>query len=112
MTNGVFWSTIATLDDLGYGSSLEVLITYTVNPAEPMVRYDRDGSGYPDCDASAELRGITVLWWSVGDEERRHIPDHWIWRSLTEIAMKIVKDKWESEFEDLCLEDVSNDEEE
>lgn len=72
-----------------------------------MVRYDRDSSGYPGCDASAELRDVTVLWWCVGDEERKPT-DHWVWSVLTEIATKIVKDKWESEFEDLCLEDVSS----
>lgn len=107
----VFWTSTATLDDLGHGSSLEVLITYTVNPAEPMVRYDRDGSGYPGCDASAELRGVTVLRWDVNGEERKPT-GHWIWSSLTEIATKIIKDKWDSGFEDLCLEDAGNYQEE
>lgn len=107
MTGSAYRTIRATLDDLGHGSSLEVVIIYGANPAEPMVRYDRDGSGYPGCDASAELCSVSVIRWDVGDEERKP-DDHWIWLSLTEIATKAVAEQWRSRFEDLCLEEISD----
>lgn len=101
---GVLFTTI---HNLGHQSSLEVAIDYTAHPEEPMVKYDRDGSGYPGCAASASLIEVEVLRWHVGDEKR--LPDDsWIWDELTEIAIKLINEKWEATFEALCIEDAND----
>lgn len=41
--------------------SLDVEIQAHVYPAEPMVRYYRDGSGYPGAPAYAEIISVKVL---------------------------------------------------
>lgn len=45
---------------------LEIVITAHCYPAEPMVRYYRDGSGYPGAPAFAEIVSVEVLW-ALGD---------------------------------------------
>lgn len=98
-----------TLDDLGYGSSLEVWVEYEYTPAEPMVWRYSDGSGYPGFPATAELRKTRVFRWDCGDEERLR-SDHWIWAELDEIAYRLIEYDWEWKFEPRCIEDAEQEE--
>ena len=100
---------LATLEEVGR-SSLEVEIDYKAYPAEPMVRYYPDGSGYPGCPAHAELQAVRVLRWDVEDNERPR-DSHWLWNDLDRIAFAVVEDEWQT-FEALCLEDHAALEEE
>ena len=51
-----------TLEELGRGKSVQLEVDLEVEclPGEPMVRYDADGSGYPGCDAEANITGCRV----------------------------------------------------
>lgn len=40
---------------------VEVLVKADCLPAEPMVRYYKDGSGYPGCPASVEITSLTAF---------------------------------------------------
>lgn len=110
MTNSFHGKILVTLDDLGYQSSLNVIIEYLAQPAEPMVRYLPDGSGYPGCPSSAELLGVHVTSWIVGDEVRLPsvLNDDRKWSVLEAIARKVVVKQWSSMFEDMCLEDAND----
>lgn len=44
-------------------------VTADVSPAEPMVTYYPDGSGYPGAPAQCEVTDVRVL--SIGDTKRR-----------------------------------------
>lgn len=59
-------TTMATIDEIGPNQSqgLEIAITWELTPAEPMVRYYPDGSGYPGSPATAEPIEVEVTaWW-------------------------------------------------
>lgn len=94
-----------TLDVLGYDSSLEIEVDYSATHGEPMVRYYRDGSGYPGCEPEAELIAVRVTRWDVGNEQRIR-NDHWVWQLLDKIAHGIVEQEWNA-YEYLCLEGAS-----
>jgi len=51
-----------TLEELGRGRSVQLEVDLEVEclPGEPMVKYYPDGSGYPGCDAEANLTGCRV----------------------------------------------------
>lgn len=92
-----------TIEELGADSSLEVAIDYYFTPGEPMVRYDRNGDGYPGSPAHVDIEGVVVTRWDVGKEQRKPT-DHWIWNELNKLADRIIDDQLEK-FEALCLED-------
>jgi hypothetical protein len=84
-------------------SEIEVLVLVTADclPAELMVRYYKDGSGYPGCPASVEITGLTALaatgaygkvlrtpkneeWFLVLDSFLYTMEDHFIEQSIEE----------------------------
>jgi hypothetical protein len=63
MTHRTQSKTGFTLEEFEHGEdylTLELTISYSAQPGEPMVLYDRDGGGYPGCPASLEDVLITV----------------------------------------------------
>ena len=51
------------LEELGSNCQVdvEVEIEFDYSPAEPMVRYYSDGSGYPGCDEYFDVTNVTAL---------------------------------------------------
>ncbi len=98
---GRYWVTL----ELGHASSLDVEIGYEASPAEPMVEYYRDGSGYPGSPPAAKVLSTHVGRWDVGDERRKR-GDGWIWSELDRIAETRIEADWNTYRED-CLEDAA-----
>lgn len=91
-------------------SILEVEIEADCQPGEPMVRYYRDGSGYPGSDPTAELLSAYVFRWDVGNDTRQRDPvGSWIWEALDDIAYRHVEEKWTDYFEDVILEHITEE---
>ena len=69
---------------LGPDMEIECEVDVTLYPAEPMVMYDRNGEGYPGCDASAEVGDAVV----VENGKRRRLTDEeygWLEEAEAEI---------------------------
>lgn len=95
-----------TIEDLGCQAQiwLEVEIQYFAWPGEPMVRYDRNGDGYPGSDPGCELTGVIVTSW--GRNDTREPDKHWLWEYLDKIAAAYIENHWDI-YGDLCLEDAA-----
>jgi len=94
----------ATLEDLGFWSSLDVEIEYDAWKGEPMIMNPPD-KAYPGSDPGAELLSVYVLCWDVapGDNTRYREP-HWLWEVLDQIATAEVERLWDAIYEYYCLE--------
>ena len=68
-----------------FGCEVEVELTFDVCPGEPMVRYYKDGSGYPGSPATAELREVKVVsvLGEVGETYRKDAPELFAWLDKT-----------------------------
>ena len=100
-----------TLDDFRNGASLTVDIRYKAHPGEPMVMYYPNGDGYPGSPPEAEFLGAYVWKWEVEGEVRRR-GDHWAWSELDRIARGIIERDWDDTYEEMCLRDASEREDE
>ena len=76
-------------------TSLIVDGCYLYYPAEPMVRYYPDGSGYPGSDADVDLVSCVVVAWIVAGEERKRDVHPWLWQSLDAFALMHVEENWD-----------------
>lgn len=97
-----------TLEELGrsmIGVTFDV--TGTAHPGEPMVRYYRDGSGYPGSPPEFELESVycTEAWGETWEYTRRERPD-WF-----EFLDKIIEHRLlgDCDYERECLERLSDE---
>lgn len=79
-------------------------VTADVSPAEPMVRYYADGSGYPGAPAECEVTQVRVL--SIGDTARRGHED---WFKLADEIVAAWVDAHHSDVEDEVFEALGQD---
>lgn len=99
----------ATLEELGHQSSLDVAIYYKATPGERRVDYYPDGSGYPGSPPDAELVGVRVTRWDVGNE-RRPRDKSAVWPFLDRIAEDRIQSDWDN-YRAACLRDAAESEE-
>jgi hypothetical protein len=90
--------------DLG-GLELEVVVRAHVYPSEPMVRYYRNGDGYPGAPSYAEILSVWVI--AVHGEfgsRKRNQGDDWF-KDLDRLASDHVEKNHE-EFENMVLRSI------
>lgn len=88
--------------ELGRKADVDVELTFDCQPAEERVLYDRDGSGYPGCEAQVEITGVKVTTYSNGDTQvlRYDRPDWFKW--LDNIVLRVVNSDADRYVEMLC----------
>lgn len=82
--------------------SLEVDLEYDFIPGEKMVRYDRDGSGYPGSRSSAEFVSAIVTSCEVDGEQQKR-DGHLVWNALDMSVAELIDRDWDR-FEWKCIE--------
>jgi hypothetical protein len=88
--------------EIGRRADMDVLLTFDCHPAEKRVLYDRDGSGYPGCEAHVEIVGVRVMAYCDGEIVmlRADRPDWFV--MLDRIAKRHVDANSEEFIESLC----------
>lgn len=82
--------------------SLEVDLEYDFIPGEKMVRYDRDGSGYPGSPASAEFVSAMVTSCEVDGKQQKR-DGQWYWGVFDVVVVDLIDRDWDR-FREKCIE--------
>jgi hypothetical protein len=83
--------------------SLEVDLEYDFIPGEKMVRYDKDGSGYPGSPTSAEFVSAMVSSCEVDGKQQKR-DGHWAWNALDIVVAELIDRDWDRCFREKCIE--------
>lgn len=93
------------IECLGHASELAVEIEFDYIPEDPPTWRDRDGHGHPGEPEGADLVGVRVHRWLVG-EDLRERDESSVWSQLDELAEIEVERCWER-YEAECLAEMA-----
>lgn len=95
-----------TFEELGVNGQkyVDCELIFDADPGEPMVMYERDGSGSPGYAPSADLVGVKCLVFGNFDEVEQPRDQNWF-PVLDRIIFDLASSRWD-DLERFCLESL------